>query len=553
MGENLVKYGNSWAWDSELWNDMFDSIWKKAGNSFVQDLLNDGIDVNFLNEYGTTMLNCAAYCGNLELAEFLLLKGADANIANPDGCIPLHTAVENGHKDIVKLFIDQGISADSCDAHKATPLHYVARAPIDSFTRENHQELVHILVNGGANIDAVDSGRRTPLLHAAQNRYKHMVDLLIKLGADLECCDEDQWTVLHHVCYKRWMGTVRTILEGKSDIDINARTSEGYPPVIISAKRRDKETVKLLIEYGAQIHLDSCKKTLLNYACKEGWLELVKFLLSKGFDVNTKDSRGRTPLIMATHFSDSSVVDFLIECKADVNLRGEGGLTLLHHACSRGWLDLVKSLVDKGCDFNAKGSGGDTPLLLATASYHHYIVVDYLIECGADIYFRNDKGLTFLNYACGRGWLDMVKSFANKGYDLNARDSRGDTPLLNAALKSHRNVVEYLIECGADVKLGNGDEMLHCACSEGWLDIVKSLVSKGCDLNTIGWSGSTPLLLAASRSHLDVVEYLIESGADVKIRDENGRTWLHYACKEEWLGVVNSLANKGSDFDAKDK
>ena len=56
--------------------------------------------------------------------------------------------------------------------------------------------------------------------------------------------------------------------------------------------------------------------------------------------------------------------------------------------------------------------------------------------------------------ACFQGKLDVAKKLVNKGADINALDSYGDSPLMEAAWEGHLEVVQYLVSRGA--KLGKG-------------------------------------------------------------------------------------------------
>lgn len=122
-----------------------------------------------------------------------------------------------------------------------------------------------------------------------------------------------------------------------------------------------------------------------------------------------------------------------------------------------------------------------------------------------------------------------------------------------AAESSHLSVIEYLIKCGVDVDCfcDNGQTILHFACRRGWLQVVKSAVSKGCNLNAKDFIGRTPLMVAVDNAHSSVVEYLIECGAGEECCDEDNWLLLKYACKTACLEMVKYLVSKGCDLNVK--
>ena len=98
------------------------------------------------------------------------------------------------------------------------------------------------------------------------------------------------------------------------------------------------------------------------------------------------------------------------------------------------------------------------------------------------------------------------------------RASDGRTPLLNeggtplhwASWNGRLEVVKFLVSIGCDKEARDnyGRTPLHCASSDGHHEIVKFLVSIGCDKEALDYSGRTPLHYASVYGHLEVVKYL---------------------------------------------
>jgi len=127
-----------------------------------------------------------------------------------------------------------------------------------------------------------------------------------------------------------------------------------------------------------------------------------------------------------------------------------------------------------------------------------------------------------LHEAAAVGDIEQVKSLISKGADVNARDVWDQTPLHRAAAYGHKDLAELLIAKGADVKAQ----------------------SKGA--STYG----TALYAAATEGHKDVAELLIANGADVNAKDRYGYTPLYLAWKSD---IAELLIVNGADLKAKDK
>ena len=93
----------------------------------------------------------------------------------------------------------------------------------------------------------------------------------------------------------------------------------------------------------------------------------------------------------------------------------------------------------------------------------------------------NPEGYTLLHWTCKKGDLEMVKSLVNKkGMSVNMRDKDGRTPLYIAAREGYRNIVDFLINNGAETSIRDKDGMtiLHWAGKEGFSDIIQLLAGE---------------------------------------------------------------------------
>jgi ankyrin repeat protein/beta-lactamase regulating signal transducer with metallopeptidase domain len=131
-----------------------------------------------------------------------------------------------------------------------------------------------------------------------------------------------------------------------------------------------------------------------------------------------------------------------------------------------------------------------------------------------------------LHQAATAGDIGKVKSLISRGADVNSKDEAGRTALHIAALQGRSGVAQLLIANGAN---------LHARDE------------KGC----------TPLSLAAQEGRLVMAELLIAKGADTNVKDANGNTPLHYAAipegssKVHHIRVIRHLVANGADINAR--
>jgi len=141
---------------------------------------------------------------------------------------------------------------------------------------------------------------------------------------------------------------------------------------------------------------------------------------------------------------------------------------------------------------------------------------------------ENDPGRELFE-ACRNGDLGKVKKLISS-QNVNAKDTAGrkSTPLHFAAGFGRKDVVEHLLECGANVHARDDGGLipLHNACSFGHAEVVTLLLRHGGDSNARDNWHYTPLHEAAIKGKIDVCIVLLQHGADPSIRNTDGKTAL---------------------------
>uniref|UniRef100_A0A2K6GDP2 Poly [ADP-ribose] polymerase n=1 Tax=Propithecus coquereli TaxID=379532 RepID=A0A2K6GDP2_PROCO len=174
--------------------------------------------------------------------------------------------------------------------------------------------------------------------------------------------------------------------------------------------------------------------------------------------------------------------------------------------------------------------------------------------------------------ACRNGDVERVKRLVTPE-KVNSRDTAGrkSTPLHFAAGFGRKDVVEYLLQNGANVQARDDGGLipLHNACSFGHAEVVNLLLRHGADPNARDNWNYTPLHEAAIKGKIDVCIVLLQHGAEPTIRNTDGRTALdladpsakavltstplHLAAGYNRVKIVQLLLQHGADVHAKDK
>ncbi|CAL5092574.1 unnamed protein product [Urochloa decumbens] len=197
--------------------------------------------------------------------------------------------------------------------------------------------------------------------------------------------------------------------------------------------------------------------SLLHFAAASGHLEVCKFLVEElGFHPNSTSAEGETAVLAATvakEYDNLPVLRFLLDHSGDPAMPDAGGFTPLLYATMRGHDEAVRLLLSKGAPVDPLNHRG-IPLHIAVAEdqdqalkvllEHGADCMKLLVEAGADVNFNNLHVQPVLMTAVYKGLTDIVKYLLEVGADPNIHDTHGTFPVMLAAAREHRELVEIL-------------------------------------------------------------------------------------------------------------
>lgn len=225
-----------------------------------------------------------------EKVKELLEAGTDPNVRDAQGWSALQVAAAEGSLALVRLLLERGARPD-------------ARQLLLFFAADSGRvELVRFLMERlGVSVNVRDPDGNSLLHHAADSRNPELVRELILAGADVRAQGSARLTALERAAWNGDLESVRLLVEAGADV--NAEGGRWSAPLTESRNA----FFESIFFYGPPIYA----------AASRGHLEVVRYLVGQGADVNARDCEGRTVLHAASRAENPDCMQFLLGLGAE--------------------------------------------------------------------------------------------------------------------------------------------------------------------------------------------------------------------------------------------
>ena len=468
----------------------------------------------------------AVKAGDVDAVQSYLSQAGDVNAASPDGTTALMWAIDGQNPEAAAILIEAEADVYTVNRYGMTALHLAARIG-DAAT-------IRLLLAAGADANGSLPEGETVLMAAAKSGNPDAVGLLLSGGADVDgslpqgevrifnAADPNAKESWHGQTALMWAAAgghteaMRRLIAAGAYLD---ETSSLIDAPEIEADRRQGGFVYAQIPRGSM--------TALHLASREGRIESVRTLIEAGADLDATDAEGSTAMILAAVNGYLDIAGLLLESGADPNLADDFGRTVLFVATDMNTLDINPRPPPK---INSKLD----PVALAKLALAHGAEVDVPLKTTLPIW-------------------------CSQGCQHNPVLAEGATALLRAAMSGDMELIDILLEAGADPSVVTAEQelteldeeyenvppgkttALMVAAGVGWRDTisrgrdsdaiqaVQTFLDLGGDINQANQAGDTPLHGAALRGSVAIIEFLVENGADVLATNWRGWTPLDIA------------------------
>jgi ankyrin repeat protein len=356
----------------------------------------------------------AAWDNDLRRARALIAQGADVNAKDNTVQSAYLISTSEGYLELLELTLQHGADVDSKDSFNGTGLIRAAD--------RGHADIAGRLVRADIKINHVNNLGWTALHEAiilgdGSRRYVDTVRVLLAAGADLGLPSQrDQITPLQHATSKGHHEIAQVLRAGLEADSPSKRLANRR--LLTAAERGDAAAVALAIRAGASMETrDQRGRTPLLLAVTENRLAVARLLVYLGADPDALDDQHDTPWLVTGVTGSVDMLEVLLPARPDLTIRNRFGGTSLIPASERGHVAYVRRVVRTDIDINHVNNLGWTALLeaviLGNGSKRYQQIVTILLDAGADAGIADRQGVTALQHAERRGQREVARILRN--------------------------------------------------------------------------------------------------------------------------------------------
>lgn len=367
---------------------------------------------------------------------------------------------------------------------------------------------------------------------------------------------------------------------------INAQNSRGGTALQEAIRLNNFEMVRFLLLHKAEVSSVANSNILVQSIKENVSLPILEELIKAGAAVNEPDNNGKLPVVLAIDKNDVNLLKLLKNNGADLNINLPDGKNLLfyayEHKCDRQIIDFLLSM---RTDVNEPDKNSSL-LIIEALKKQDFVMVDKLLEQGADVNKENASGESAVSYAIENKYdTETIQKILSHNVNYSGLFGAKKQPLWRLAAESNPEVLKQILDKngGADktdaagfapvqllINWKQGDspvlkETLLSYITTEWMnvhpefwqqvlqaknfDVWSDLVKIGFNPNVKNKNGQEAAWVIIKNNYeTSWLQSLFDLKPDLNLPDENGVTLLQYAVENNKTKLAEDLLRQGADI-----
>ncbi len=414
--------------------------------------------------------------------------------------------------------------------------------------KASNDVIKYMLSIKGNDVNKITHDKRTYIFWAAYRGNIELMEYLVRKGAKTNLFDDKGYSILNFAASTGQLNTkvydlcIKLGINPKKDLDYNGANAL----LLVAPHDKELNLINYFVSKGLDIHsMDKDENTAFNYAAKSGNISIMEALIKKGVKYNNN------AMILASQggrgiSNTLEVYQYLEKIGINPTAIGKNGENALHYIVRREKQNnIIDYFLSKGVDINKTDNDGNTPFMNAASANNDIELISSLSSKIKDINQVNKKGISALAFAIRDNTTQIVQFLIEKGADTKVTDNNGDN-LAFYLIQSYNpqkkddleNKLEILKKQGFDFTIPqkNGNTLYHLAVAKNDPVLLKLISSYDIDINTKNKENMTALHKAALIAKDDsILKILLSLGAKKDIKTDLGETAYDLAVENDYL------------------
>ena len=460
--------------------------------------------------------------------------------------------------------------------------------PVIKASRLGLNRVLERLLSGeDYNVNAESWRRETAMSVAVVASHASTVQLLYRHGGLIHHFNKIGDTPLHVAAQQDDEVMVALLLHYGMQPDVESGGNR-ETPLLQAGRVNGVKAIKILLDYGAG-KAASAKAEVLLHALSDAFLDLVKFLVQRGFDLCAPTGYDDTNLLCAVKSGSLDMVEYVVNNGLFPSESDDQQPMVIQRAAEKGYLSIVELLLNYGADPFREDEReehfhpSETALGAAIRKKHKDIADLLLPRMGSGIPSEVIIGMVveavrakspetarlllekapndltrlspkqidlLLEKAVLQDDEELLKFLFDRGLSTTMLLEVDGRSLLQVAAKGHPKTARVLLDLGADPNLGCsiGLTPLHYAVECNAIEVLQLLLDHGADPSIRAEDGSTALLIGGFGPKPEAARLLLQRGANASDFNVNGKTVLHCAIRDNDADLVRFILEQGIDL-----
>lgn len=409
------------------------------------------------------------------------------------------------------------------------------------------------------------------LEHAVVAGLENVVLALVQAGYDLNEEDSTGSCRAAHLAVQYGRDHLLKVLLDSGRADIQLQNDAGQSPLELATQTGTATSIRHLLDAGASLEVENMGKILHDTITSGNHKSLKTLIDAKVYSIDllTNLYESDSPLSLAAGLGFFECTRVLLDNGVDPNGTSENGSALYQAIANGPFFEICKMLLEKGADPNeaTHSPPNGAVLLIKGIESGNKLLVKMLLDYGAKINITdpNREGYdTPLACAIENSHYDIMEWLLERGADPNlVCEGKPDglesvAPLYAAScLNSEARFTKALIKHGANIDwTRSGGQWTTWHAAYGSVDTMSLLLENGADINATNVDNTTALMFAVDNKTKKSVEFLLKQTnpkADLEViqHGDPTTTALHIACSEDYnADILKLLLEAGADVNS---